>query len=91
MLYHRADPDDLPEATWHLVLAIHKASFGDDRDKLPADEWVIRLLVGADDGDARAYDVHVAWSADTRDPLDLYQEVLDRLHVERVDASELPA
>jgi hypothetical protein len=45
---------------------------------------VIRLLLGADDGDAQQYDVHVAWSADASDGKTVLAEALDRLHVESV-------
>jgi hypothetical protein len=78
--YAANDPEG---ASWHLVLDLHNLSLTDDRDKLPPGEWVIRLLVGADDGDARAYDVHVAWSGDAAEPPDVLREALKRLHVER--------
>lgn len=66
------------------MLSLHELSILDDRDKLPPGEWVIRLLVGANDGDARRYDVHVAWSGDAIDGAVVLAEGLERLHVERV-------
>ena len=52
-----------------------------DRDKLPPGEWVIRLLVGADDGGASRHDVHIAWSADAPDYRTVLAEALVRLEV----------
>lgn len=81
-IYGAGDPEG---ASWHLILALQGLSIiSDDRDKLPAGEWVIRLLVGANDGDARRYDVHVAWRGDAVDEATVLAESLDRLHVERV-------
>jgi hypothetical protein len=71
-------------ATWYLVLGLHDLDILDDRDKLPPDEWVIRLLVGAEDGDAKRYDVHVAWSADASSVRAVLDEALERLGVEAV-------
>lgn len=69
-------------ATWHLVLALQGFNITDDRDKLSAGEWVIRLLVGADDGDARRYDVHVAWDGDpAQTPQAVLDSALERLAV----------
>jgi hypothetical protein len=53
-----------------------------DRDKLPPGDLVIRLLLGADDGDAQEYDVHVAWSGDAADGKTVLAEALNRLQVE---------
>jgi hypothetical protein len=55
-------PDATPAAGWYLRLAL---AFGHDifseRDKLPPveDGYTIRLLVGADDGAARAYEIDI--------------------------------
>lgn len=52
---------------WYLWLDL---AFGqdlnDDRDKLPptTDGYAIRLVIGADDGPARSYDVHIRWDGD---------------------------
>ena len=75
-------PDDPEGASWHLCLTLHALDILNDRDKLPADQWVIRLLLGADDGDAERYDVYVAWSGDAKDGEAVLTEVLDHLHVE---------
>jgi hypothetical protein len=80
--YEANDPEG---ASWHLCLTLHAGlDILNDRDKLPPGEWVIRLLLGADDGDAQQYDVHVAWSADASDGKTVLAETLDRLHVESV-------
>lgn len=57
--------DNSEGATWHLCLALHNLDILDDRDKLSAGAWVIQLLVGADDGDAHRYDVHIAWDGNS--------------------------
>jgi hypothetical protein len=79
--YAANDPEG---ASWHLCLTLHKLDIYNDRDKLQPGEWVIRLLVGADDGDAEQFDVHVAWSEDAEDGSDVLAEALDRLKVKRV-------
>lgn len=75
---------------WHLLLELHGLNILDDRDKLPPGEWVIRLLVGADDGDATAYDVHIAWSPDRGNhPREVLNEALDRLELLAADPGEI--
>ena len=51
------------EATWHLHLALAGVVPGDHRDWLPPTEqgYVVRLVIGADDGGARRYDVRLQW------------------------------
>jgi hypothetical protein len=73
-----------PEATWHLVLGLHELSISDDRDKLPPGLWIVRLLVGADDGDAYRCDVHIAWSESVGSSDVVLAEALDRLAIDRV-------
>ena len=49
---------------WYFKLALHPGlDINDDRDKLPPvnNGYVIRLLVGADDGAARTFTVHLDW------------------------------
>ncbi|HSS74341.1 MAG TPA: hypothetical protein VLK53_12325 [Gaiellaceae bacterium] len=62
--HYETDSGELFAVGWYLWLDL---AFGqdlsDDRDKLPPREggYLIRLLIGADDGAARTYDVHVGW------------------------------
>jgi len=78
-LLHIASGD--PDATWHLMLGLHNLSINDDRDKLPPASWVIRLLVGADDGDAYRCDVHLAWSESLPSSEAILREALNRLAI----------
>jgi hypothetical protein len=73
-----------PDATWHLMLGLHDLDILDDRDKLPPGRWIVRLLVGADDGDAHRYDVHVAWNESSPDADTVLRDALERLAIERV-------
>ena len=81
-------PDELaerlPSASWRLVLGLHELSLNDDRDKLPAGAWIVRLLVGADDGDAHQYDVHVAWSESRPDSQSALDEAIEHLAIASV-------
>ena len=80
----------MSEAEWHLTLELHNLDLYDDRDKLAPGEWVIRLLVGADDGDAQAYDVHIAWSAGIgNNPPAVLDEALERFEILSADAGEI--
>lgn len=76
---HRPTGD--PDATWHLILGLHDLSISDDRDKLRPGPWIIRLLVGADDGDAYRCDVHVAWSESLPSSQAVLEEALGRLAI----------
>jgi hypothetical protein len=73
-----------PNASWHLMLGLHDLSLNDDRDKLPAGAWIVRLLVGADDGDAHRYDVHVTWSESRPDSQAVLDEAIEHLAIESV-------
>mgnify|MGYP000333055420 CR=1 FL=1 len=53
----------------------------DDRDKLPPSQWIIRLPVGADDGDAYRCDVHLAWSESRPSAQSVVDEALERLAI----------
>lgn len=60
---------DPPAVGWYLWLDLAFAqSLHDDRDKLPPVEsgYIIRLLIGADDGAARKFDVHINWDGDPK-------------------------
>ena len=72
-------------AGWYLYLA--ELDLNDNRDKLPPvkDGYTIRLLVGADDGAARAYEVDIAWDGDPKlTPDEVLASALDRLAVREV-------
>jgi hypothetical protein len=71
---------------WHLKLTIG-FDINDHRDKLPAVDggYVIRLLVGADDGAARRFDVDINWDGDpTLTPVQVLDSALDKLAVREV-------
>ncbi len=49
---------------WHMHLELPgEYQIGDGRDWLTPGAWTVRLIIGADDGDARTYDVEVSWDA----------------------------
>jgi hypothetical protein len=68
---------------WYLKLAIG-IDINDNRDKLPPydDGYVVRLLVGADDGAARSFTVHLDWDGDPDlRPDEVLRSALGRLAV----------
>jgi hypothetical protein len=73
---------DAPDARWHLHLELaDEYEIVDERDWLAPGSWTIRLIVGADDGDAHAYDVDVAWAGDEPDGEVVLKAALDSLKV----------
>ena len=60
----RSRAHDPPAACWCFRLAVQGVS--DDRDKLPPVEgrYLIRLLIDADGGPARSFDVYLDWNGD---------------------------
>jgi hypothetical protein len=71
---------------WYLYLA--ELDVNDDRDKLPPVEngYTIRLLVGADDGAARSYEVDISWDGDPKQSADeVLASALDHLAVREVN------
>jgi hypothetical protein len=76
-------PDD-PEAKWHLHLELaDRYELADERDWLPPVSWTVRLIVGADDGDAHAYEVDIAWKGDEDGSAAILATALDSLKVRR--------
>ena len=68
---------------WYLKLTIG-LDIADDRDKLPPvdDGYVFRLLVGADDGAARTFEVHLDWDGNPDlEPDEVLRSALDHLAV----------
>lgn len=70
---------------WYLKLTL---AFGldinDNRDKLPPveDGYIVRLLVGADDGTARIFNVHIEWDGDPeQSPQAVLKSALEHLAV----------
>jgi hypothetical protein len=55
----------------------------DERDWLPAGSWTVRLIVGADDGDAHANLIDLAWRGDEPDADSVLTAALDSLNVHR--------
>lgn len=79
---HFPDLAAAPDARWHLHLELADAyEIVDERDWLPPGAWTVRLIVGADDGDAHAYEVDVAWAGDESDGEAVLKAALDRLEV----------
>jgi hypothetical protein len=72
-------------ASWYLRLTLaFDLDINDDRDKLPPVEggYVVRLLVGADDGAARVFDVDINWNGDgALRPEEVLDSALDHLSV----------
>jgi hypothetical protein len=68
--------------TWHLRLGI-ELRIADYREFLPPGAWIVNLVVGADDGSAHTYDVHVAWRGEVLDPRDALDYLLDHLEITR--------
>ena len=67
---------------WQLRLGLGGGLvIADYREYLPPGEWIIRLTVGADDGAARTYDVHISWDGSESDPGAALDNALDRLAV----------
>jgi hypothetical protein len=68
--------------TWHFFLELAgNLELTDNRDWLPPGAWTVRLIVGADDGDAHAYEVDLAWAGNERDPRAVLNAALDSLQV----------
>lgn len=76
------------EPVRRLVLACGSRGrflFTDDRDRLSPGVWSIRLIVGAEDGDARTYEVEVSWGGDPAQSADdILASALSGLSVRRV-------
>jgi hypothetical protein len=76
---------DDPEATWYLHLELADGlHIIDERDWLPPGKWTVRLIVGADHGDARAYEVDISWKGDEDDADAVLAGALDSVAVRRV-------
>lgn len=78
----RHHPDD-HSANWYLHLEIGDWSISNERDWLEPGSWEIRLLIGADDGDARAYLVTLSWRGDEPDAQAVLASALGSLRIER--------
>jgi hypothetical protein len=73
---------DAPDARWHLHLELAESfEITDERDWLPPGSWTVRLLLGADDGDANAYEVKMAWAGDEPDAETVLGAALDSLEM----------
>jgi hypothetical protein len=73
------------QAPWSLHLELAE-SFGidDGRDWLSPGEWTLRLIVGADDGDAQTFEVDVAWGGKELNADQVLRAALDRLAIRSV-------
>ncbi len=61
MPVHRADD---PQSTWYLKLGLHNLIIGDFREFLAPGEWIVRVVVGADEADGRSHEIAVSWDGD---------------------------
>jgi hypothetical protein len=62
--HYEVDPGEPFAVGWYFWLQLaFEQDLSDNRDKLPPIDggYLIRLLIGADDGAARSYDVHIRW------------------------------
>jgi hypothetical protein len=76
---------DAPDARSHLHLELADGyELKDERDWLPPGAWTVRLIVGADDGDAHVYEADLAWAGDEPNAAMVLSSTLDRLAVLRV-------
>jgi hypothetical protein len=79
-----------PEAEdgrWYLWLDLaYGLDILDDRDKLPPRDggYSVRLIVGADDGDAKSYEVDIAWDGGAPDAQAAMRSALEHLAVRKV-------
>jgi hypothetical protein len=83
--FEELDAKDEERARWFLYVG--ELDVNDDRDKLSPveDGYTIRLLVGADDGAARAFEVDIAWNGDGKlSAEEVLASALDRLAVREV-------
>lgn len=69
---HRADD---PQSTWYLKLGLHGLIIGDFREFLSPGEWVVRVVVGADEADGRAHEINVKWEGDAKDAQAAFESV----------------
>ena len=59
------DPFNPPEPSgpWHLKLALAgNLALSDEREFLAPGDWIVRLILGADEVDGQAYEVAVSWA-----------------------------
>ena len=74
---------DAPEI-WSLKLALHDLSIVDMREYLVPGPCVVRLVVGADEAEAREYDVTILWNGN----LESAQDALDSVEIEIAPVGE---
>ena len=60
-------PPPEPLKMWCLRLALHGLSIADRREYLVASTCIVRMVVGADEAEAREYDVKVFWDGNAAD------------------------
>lgn len=86
--HYESDTSD-PDTTYAWYLRLYLAGELDilnDRDKLPpvANGYVLRLLVGADDGAARTFEVDINWDDDPNlQPEEVLGSALKHMHVRK--------
>lgn len=75
---------DDPDAEWRLHLELADGlQIIDERDWLPPGAWTVHLIIGADDGDAHAYEVDIDWKGDEEDAGAILTAALGSLSVRR--------
>lgn len=75
-----------PKSTWWLHIELPGSyEIGEQRDWLPAGAWELRLIVGADQADARLYSLKFSWGgATTVSAEDVLEEVMNGMTVKRL-------
>jgi hypothetical protein len=63
--------------SWWLRLGLHGLEV--DRQFLPPSHWTLRLVVGADEADARFYELNLSWAADAPDAESVLGSVLTNI------------
>lgn len=82
--FEPVDPFHPPEPSgpWQLKLALAgNLALADEREYLAPGDWVVRVILGADEADGQAYDVLVSWSDGAEGPADALASV--EIHARR--------
>lgn len=65
LFVHPSEPID--QYPWRFKLRLHDLALKEHREILAPERWTIRLILGADEVDGRAYDVDIVWAHNASD------------------------